>query len=74
MTIRDDMLRASDEYKTMSMPIALYCAISSCQTLIHIGEPVKKYDGATYTHITCPTTPHRAFAAHKQPDTGMKIN
>lgn len=74
MTFRDDILRERTDFTTMAMPIALYCALSTCQTLIPIGEPVKKYDGATYVHIACPNLPMRHFAAHKQPDTGMKFS
>ena len=73
MTYRDDILRTSDDYVSMPMPIALYCAYSDCQTLIPIGEPVKKFDGCTFVHIACPKTPLRNFAAHKQPDSGMRF-
>lgn len=74
MTYRDEQLRNSDDFQTMAMPIALYCAYSDCQTLIPVGDPVKRFDGATYVHISCPKTPMRHFAAHKHPDTGMKIS
>lgn len=74
MTYRDDVLRESEDFTTLSMPIALYCAYSDCQVLIRIGEAAKKYDGATYTHIKCPTTPMRHFAAHKHPNTGMRLS
>lgn len=74
MTYRDDLLRERTDFKTVAMPLALYCAFSDCQTLIHVGEPVRRYDGATFTHIKCPSTPMRHFAAHKHPDTGMKIS
>lgn len=74
MTLRDDMLNESTEFKTIPMPIALYCAFSHCQTLIKKGTPVKKFDGATYVHVSCPDSPLREFAAHKQPDTGMRLS
>lgn len=73
MTIRDNMLRESSEFVSMPMPLALYCAFSDCQTLIPVGEPVKRFDGATYVHIACPKTPIRHFAPHKQPDSGMRM-
>lgn len=74
MTYRDNLLRESSDFTTIPMPLALYCAFSDCQTLIKVGELVKRYDGATYVHISCPKTPMRHFAAHKHPDTGMKIS
>jgi len=74
MTLRDDRLNESTDFKTIAMPIAMYCALSHCQTLIKPGTPVKKYDGATYVHVSCPTSELRTFAAHKQPNTGMRLS
>lgn len=51
------------DFTTVPMPFSLYCA--SCQTYIRQGEPAKRFDAATFTHVVCPKTPHRNFAAHK---------
>lgn len=72
MTTYDPL--AGREFTTVPMPFATYCAVGKCQTLILPNTPVKKYDGATFAHVNCPKTNHRTFAAHKQPNTGMKIS
>lgn len=74
MTLRDDMLNESTDFKTMPMPIAMYCALSHCQTLIKPGTPVKKFDGATYVHVNCPDSPMRSVAAHKYGKPGMRLS
>jgi hypothetical protein len=66
-----DLLLESREFTSIAMPFNAFCALSKCQTLIHAGTPVRKYDGATFTHVICPSTNYRNFAAHKQPTTGM---
>lgn len=73
MKYQDKLMRESTDFTTVSMPIALYCSFSDCQTLIPVGVPAKRFDGATYVHVSCPTTPMRHFAAHKQPSTGMRL-
>lgn len=50
-------------FKTILAPLSIYCY--KCNTMIRIGELVKRYGGATYTHETCPNTPHKTFAPHK---------
>jgi len=67
-TARDQRLMESDDFKAMSMPIAMYCALSDCNTLIKPGTPVKKFDGATYVHVSCPTSPMKNVAIHKYGD------
>jgi len=73
MNYHDEQLAAS-EFKTVPMPFATYCAISTCQTLITPGTPAKKYDGATYAHVVCPNSGIRTYAPHKHPNTGMRFN
>lgn len=68
MKYKDDALMARTDFKTIPMPFAMYCSLSSCQTLIKPGEIVKRYDGATYVHHNCPRSGNiRNFAPHKQP-------
>lgn len=51
------------EFTTVAMPFSLYCY--KCNLTIRKGEPAKRYDAATFTHTTCPSTPHKTFAPHK---------
>lgn len=74
MKYQDEILKNREDYTIIPMPIALFCAYSECQTLIPKKTQVKKFDGATYVHMHCPTSPKRAFAAHKSPDTGLRFN
>lgn len=62
MTLAEQAIHGR-EFTTLAMPFALYCYL--CNVTIMPGDPAKKYDGATYTHVTCPTTPHKTFAPHK---------
>lgn len=63
----------NEEFDLVALPLNVYCSRSDCQTLMHEGVTVKRYNAATFTHVTCPSTPLRNFAAHKQPDTGMRF-
>lgn len=71
MKWNDKALEARD-YEALAMPFALYCAISTCNVIIMPGMPAKKYDGATYTHVNCPKSPHKNYAAHKQPRSAFR--
>lgn len=53
------------EYTTQVMPsnFSVYCYV--CNAMMGVGTLVKRYDGATYTHDVCPSTPLRTFAPHK---------
>lgn len=53
------------EYQTIQMPqnFQIYCY--KCNSTIRPGELAHRFDGATYTHESCPTTPHKTFAPHK---------
>lgn len=62
------------EFKVVEMPFPLYCARFTCNTLIPEGMKAQRYDYSTYTHVNCPVSEKRTFAAHKQPDTGMTID
>lgn len=56
---------AGRDFTVQMMPdnFQTYCAL--CNVLATPGTLVKKYDGATYVHEVCPTTPFRTFAPHK---------
>jgi hypothetical protein len=56
---------AGREFELVKMPMnfAVYCVLCNVRSLG--GMLMKKYDGATYIHETCPTTPFRTFAPHK---------
>lgn len=68
-----DAVLSQRDFTLVEMPFPLYCARFACNILIPTGTQAQRYDGATYTHVNCPKTEHRTFAAHKQPNTGMKI-
>ncbi len=70
---RDKALLERESF-LVSQPIAVYCSLSTCTTLIMPGFPALKYDAATFTHVNCPTSPRKHIAPHKQQDTGMKID
>lgn len=72
MTSQEYALDNSD-FDLVTLPLNVYCARSDCQLLMHEGIAVKRYDAATFTHVTCPTLNLRNFSAHKQPDTGMRF-
>jgi hypothetical protein len=56
---------AGREFTTVQMPkdFQVYCF--KCNATIRSGDLAKRYDGATYVHETCPSTPHKTFAPHK---------
>jgi hypothetical protein len=53
------------EFTTVMMPdnFQIYCFKCNCN--VRPGELAHRYDGATYVHETCPSTPHKTFAPHK---------
>lgn len=53
------------EFKTVQMPETFQVYCYRCNSMIRPGELALKYDGATYTHHTCPRTPHKTYAPHK---------
>lgn len=65
MTLAEQALYGR-EFKTVLSPLTVYCY--KCNVIIHEGELVQQYDGATFVHQTCPSTPHRTFAPHKYGD------
>jgi hypothetical protein len=74
MNHRDRVIRDLSAYTDVRpAPLAVYCALSDCNTLIRTGEPVKKIDGCTFIHFTCPSSGLKNFSAHKHPNTGMHI-
>lgn len=72
MTIYSDSLKERP-FETVSAPLNVFCSDSKCNGLIRTGEPVKKYDGATFTHIVCAEGKPRHTAAHKYPNTGLNL-
>lgn len=62
MSLAEQSLAGRD-FTTVAAALAVYCY--RCNVPIRKGEPALRYDGATYTHTTCPTIAHKTFAAHK---------
>lgn len=64
MTLAEQAL-VGRAFKTMVLPnnFAVYCY--KCNAIMSTGMLVQKFDGATYTHETCPSTPFKTFAPHK---------
>lgn len=65
-----NMHNFSKDDEIVLMPLALYCA--KCDLLMKRGQRARKYDGATYYHLTCPDVPiarhstsTRLFKEHK---------
>lgn len=61
------------DFTTVPMPFAIYCAKTTCQTIIRPGTPAKRFDGCTYVHVECPSYPRVHYAAHKAPDGGLRF-
>ncbi len=61
MTLAEQAL-VDSTFTTIAAPFAMYCY--KCNVYIRKGSLVHRYDGATFTHETCPTTPHKNFAPH----------
>lgn len=51
------------KFTTVLCPLTVYCY--KCNVMIPTGALVQKYDGATFVHESCPTTPHKTFAPHR---------
>lgn len=62
MSLAEQQLR-DREFTTLPMPFSLCCY--KCDVIIRVGALALRYDGATYAHESCPTTPHKTFAPHK---------
>lgn len=71
MTYYNDLLKSRMDFKTTTAAFNVFCSDSECNGLIREGEPVKKYDGATFTHIKCADGKPKHTAAHKYPNTGL---
>lgn len=52
-------------FKTMLLPdgFSVYCY--KCNAIMEPGTLVQKFDGATYVHEICPSTPLKTFSPHK---------
>lgn len=68
-----DKALADREFTTVAQPFAIYCALSTCQTIIRPGDAAKRYDGCTYVHVDCPKYPRVHYAAHNSPDGGLRF-
>lgn len=61
-----DSLLLKREYSLVNLPLNVYCVMSDCNIIMDKGTPVKKYDDATFAHLTCPSggvfiqAPHKA--------------
>lgn len=62
MTLAEQALVGRD-FTTVAAPFNVYCY--KCNVTIPTGMPANRFDGATFTHTSCPSTPHKTFAAHK---------
>lgn len=65
MTLAEQALHGR-EFTTIATPFSVYCY--KCNVTIQKGSLSLRFDAATYVHETCPTTPHKTFAAHKYGD------
>lgn len=54
---------AGREFITGLLALNVYCY--TCNVIMTTGTAVRKYDGATYTHVNCPKTPLKNVAVHK---------
>lgn len=52
-------------FTTVLMPENFQTYCSLCNVLMRPGTLAKRYDGATYTHETCPNLPLKNIAVHK---------
>jgi len=73
MSYHDDVLFAR-EHTLVSMPLATYCSRSTCNVLIHVGEPVMRFDGATFVHVSCPSSPLKTQAIHKMGEQTLRFD
>jgi hypothetical protein len=55
----------SREYEVVTLPddFQIYCA--KCNGMCTPSSVVRRFDGATYSHLACPKTPLKTFAPHK---------
>lgn len=64
MTLAEQAL-AGREFKTVQMPDNFQIVCSLCNGMVRPGDLAKRFDGATYTHETCPNLPLKTFAPHR---------
>lgn len=62
MTLAEQALVGRD-FDTVLTPHPVYCY--KCNLIMAVDVLAHRYDAATYTHETCPTTPHKTFAPHR---------
>lgn len=62
MTLAEQALVGRD-FETCLAPHAVYCF--KCNIIMQKDTLTLRYDGATYTHETCPSTPLVNVAIHK---------
>lgn len=62
MTLAEQALHGR-EFTTVLTPLTVYCY--KCNLIMPTGTLAQKFDGATYTHETCPSTPLKNVAVHK---------
>lgn len=62
LTLAEQHLVGRDS-TTGPAPLSVYCY--TCNVTIRKGELASRFDAATFTHVTCPSSPHRTFAPHK---------
>jgi hypothetical protein len=62
MTLAEQALAGRD-YSTVLTPHSVYCY--KCNIIMPQNELARRYDAATYTHDTCPSTPLKNVAVHK---------
>lgn len=73
MTLYSDNLKARRDFKIVTLDLNVYCSLANCNVLMHKGSVVRKFDGATFTHIGCPSGAPKHTAAHRHPDTGLRV-
>lgn len=56
----ENMYRFSDNDKMVNMPVSTYC--SKCDLLMKQGEVARRFDAATFYHLTCPTLPMKSHS------------
>lgn len=73
MTMYSDNLKSRKDFTVVTLGLNVYCSLADCNTLMREGSVARKFDGATFTHIGCPTGAPKHTAAHRYPDTGLRI-
>lgn len=73
MTIYSDNLKSRNDFQVVTLPLNVFCSLAECNVLMRKGSVARRFDGATFTHIGCPTGAPKHTAAHKHPDTGLRV-